>query len=145
MNITEDIRQLCDTLGFYYSSETPSAENVRQDKTKGKLVLWRNIVEDGSFEENKHGLTCMRRHYQFGLYEDCKLGEKGDRLNDQKEQLLEKMYAFYRKLSDIITDKYGWEPYQSATFQCGYDKNDANKAFCLIDVYVKSPFRNECI
>lgn len=145
MNITEDIRQLCDELGFYYSQETPSAENVRQDKIKQKIVLWRNIVEDGNIEENKNGLYCVRRHYQFGIYEDCKLGEKGDILNDQKERLLGLMLKFYRKLSDRVTNKHNWEPYQPASFQVGYDKNDANKAFCLLDAYFKSPFQNDCV
>ena len=144
MNITDDIMQLCDAFGFYYSAETPSMENVRQDKVKSNVILWRNIVEDGSIEENENGLFCMRRHYQLGIYQDCKLGERGDILNNQKENLLSLMFDFYRKLS-VRLSQYNWFAYQPAGFQVGYDKNDENKVFCLIDIYFKSPFLNECI
>lgn len=144
MNITGEIFLICDEMGFFYSEETPSMENVRQDKTKHDVIMWRNIVEDGSFEENIHGLFCIRRHFQFGIYQDCKLGERGHVLNNQKEFLLSEMLKFWRKLSKKLSDE-SWEQYQPASFQVGYDKNDANKAFCLIDVYFKSPFSNECI
>lgn len=144
--IDETINRICVRKGWKYSAETPSGENVAQDNTSSDdVVVWRNIVEDGIFDTNKQGFSVLKRHLQIGLYQQCRFDERGEVLNKQKDELLNDAFAFYREFAYTIKKENNYDTYQSAMFQCGYDKNDANMTFALIDVFIQENSIIDCL
>ena len=128
------IKELSAKIGFMYSPEVPSAENVKLDGTSD--VLWANINEDGVISSTS-STFYLKRHIQVCLFRNCNFDDDGQNWLDIKNSHLLRMLDFISGMNIYINDSSDYSYYQDSTYQCGFDKDDDNKAYVLLDMYVE--------
>lgn len=137
MSIEELIERTATAYELDYHINADGAENADVDKIDGD-TLWQSVVDDGSISINKRGQAEVTRHVRLMFMRPVDLDGKGEEWNRAKRCLMEIAQNFTASfLYSCEVHSLGLLA-QPATYECGYDKFDANVAYALVHVYIKT-------